>query len=291
MQRYGSKKREERTIKRIIFLALAIAIIAPEARAQQGDGPRQAVIGLTARLDYYSTYLWRGTYSYGGDGAFLPSLSYDILRTGAVVSFIGEFSESYFFEGEKSDRNQTAFAAHGLNFGLDYSRTLDSAVTLGAALWYYWYFNSSTSDAANRTDYTFLMARGYVKMDSVPLTPVLAVNYDYYTAIRRGGDFYVTLGVSHEFALADSVSLALSLGAGYYYQNTAKTTTYAGSDVIETPVKKGFSDITALAILKFSQGRLGISAGFGYIAVPAETWHKGQDIHRFYATFGASLTL
>lgn len=273
-------------LTKCVIPACAIILFASDAFAQQETGP-----GIAGRLDYYSTYLWRGTYSYGGDGAFCPSLSYTVPGTGAAATILGEFSESYFFEGEKRDRNQTAFAAHGLNFGLDYSQAFNDTVTLGAGLWYYWYFNSATADATNRTNYTFLTARAYARWDGFPLKPVLTACYDYYTAIRRGGDFYITLGVSHEFALTDQVSLGLSLSAGYYYQKTAETTIYSEAGVIHTPIKKGVSDIIALILLKYGHGHLGFTGGMAYVAVPAETWHKGQDIHRFFATFGVSFTL
>ena len=278
-------------MKKITLMALILLAIATGGYAQgaQESGPEP--IGITARIDYYSTYLWRGTYFFGGDGAFCPQLTYNVLGSGAVASFIGEFSESYFFEGEKKDRNQTAFAYHGLDFGIDYSHTFNEAFTVGAGLWYYWYFNSGEADASNSTDYSFLTAKGFVRADMLPLKPTATLYYDYYTAIERGGDFYVTLGVSHEFSLSGEVTLGISLSTGYYYQNTAETTTYTGTEIIETPVKKGFSDISTLVTLNYKKGSLGVFGGFGYVVVPAETWHKGQDVHRFYATFGASYTL
>ncbi len=280
-------------MRRIAWIVCMMLALAGTGFAQESAGGSEP-LGVTARLDYASTYLWRGTYFFGGDGAFLPTVTYNVLGSGVVVSFIGEFSDGYFFEGEARNRNAVGFANHGLDFGLDYSYTFNEAFTVGAGLWYYWYFNSSTAEGTARTNLSFLSGKAFAKFDMIPLTPTLTVYYDYYTAIQRGGDVYTTFGLGHEFALTGEVSLAVSLSAGYYYQNSAGTTSYAGTEITDitvTPVKKGISDITTLVTLNYRKGILGITGGMGYVIVPSLTWHNGQDIHRFYATFGVSCSL
>ncbi|MBN1532402.1 MAG: hypothetical protein JXA20_07055 [Spirochaetes bacterium] len=279
-------------MKRIMLSAVLSLSLAAGVFAAEGGAESAPSLGLTLRMDYASTYLWRGTYFFGGDGAFLPTVIYDVAGSGLVLSFIGEFSQGYFFEGAKRDRNKTGFANHGLDFGADYSHTFGDAFTVGAGFWYYWYFNSSTAEGTSRTNLSFLTAKGFARIDMLPLSPTVTVYYDYYTAIRRGGDIYVTLGGGHEFPLTDEVSLGVSVSAGYYYQNTAEAVSYAATveEITRTPVKKGFSDITTLVNLIYTKGPVSLNGGFGYVAVPARTWHKGQDVHRFYATFGGSYT-
>ncbi len=278
-------------MKRLALITAIITLLASTAFTQEQPAPTVKPLGITAKLDYASTYLWRGGYFFGGDGALFPSLSYNILNSGAVVSLVGEFSESYFFEGQPRNRNAVAFANHGLDWGIDYSYTFDETFTLGTGFWFYWYFNSATSTGTDRTNLNFLSAKAFVKVDMLPLQPTVTLYYDYYTAIRRGGDFYVTLSMGHTFELTSEVGLGVSLSTGYYHQNTAKSTTFNGpslSDIVFKPVKTGFSDITTLVTLNYQKGHVGLSGGFGYVIVPAKSWYKDSDVHRFYATFGVS---
>jgi len=273
------------TITVILLATLAAASFAQDQQGSQEPKP----LGISVKLDYVSTYLWRGTYYFGGDGAFLPSITYDILDTGAIISFAGEFAESYFFEGNSDDQNAVAFANQGLDFGLDYSYTFDESFTLGASFWYCWYFNSGTSWATNEQDLSFLSAKGMVKIDMLPLEPTISLYYDYYPVIDRGGDFYIQLSLGHNFILTDEVSLGVSVSTGYFYMNTAESTTYnVDGTVTRTPLKKGFSDITTVVTMIYKKGYMALNGGFGYVIVPSESWYKGSDIHRFYATFGAS---
>ncbi|HOW83040.1 MAG TPA: hypothetical protein PK573_10810, partial [Spirochaetota bacterium] len=89
-------------------------------------------IGLSIGLAYYSAYLWRGTYFYGGEGAFCPSVAWDIFSTGLRLSAAGEFAADYFFEGD--GRKSAGFDLHSFDAGLDYSRTFADLVTVGAGL-------------------------------------------------------------------------------------------------------------------------------------------------------------
>ncbi|MBN1533725.1 MAG: hypothetical protein JXA20_13735 [Spirochaetes bacterium] len=278
-------------MKRIASIVIFIVIVSIAGHAQEQQSENKS-LGLTIKLDYVSNYLWRGTQYFDGDGAFFPTVSYDVLGSGAVVSVIGEFAESWLFEGKKRNFNATGYGNHCLDAGIDYSYTFGESFTLGAGFWYYWMFNSAGADATNRTNYNFLTAKALIRADMLPFTPSLTFYYDYYTAIRRGGDFYITLSLEHRFVLTQEISLGLNLSAGYYYQNTAKSTVYTGTsltDITYNPMKKGFSDISTLITLNYQKGRYGITGGFSYVVVPAKSWYKGSDVHRFYATFGASL--
>ena len=276
-------------MKQFLIALLAISVLATASYAADEDS-----IGIKFSLDYNSNYLWRGTSFYNGDGVFLPSIVWDVAGTGLELSIVGELAESYIFEGSNSSINAVAYANHGLDFGADYSYTIAETITIGAGFWYYWYFNSATSAGTSRTNLSFLSANFLLAVDAIPLTPTFNVYYDYYTAIKRGGDIYCTLSVGHDFNLTNEVTLGLGLSAGYYYQNTAETTTYTGAlptDRTTTPIKKGFSDITTSLTMTYTKGMLGFTSGFNYIVVPAESWYKGSDIHRFYASFGVSLSI
>ena len=60
--------------------AVSIAVWCVTALfAEEAENPAHTPAdepGLTLKLEYISTYLWRGTYLFNGDGAVLPSASY-----------------------------------------------------------------------------------------------------------------------------------------------------------------------------------------------------------------------
>ncbi|MBP7738919.1 MAG: hypothetical protein KA369_23315 [Spirochaetes bacterium] len=341
-------------MKKLISSIVMAAFLAGAVYAQEkkDDAEKKGdPIGLAFGLDYYSTYLWRGTKFFNGDGAFIPKVSWNVMGTGLVLSVAGEISSSWVFNGfskkpgkyefrydssgnpirRKLNFNHLAYATQSLDVGADYSYTIKDAVTIGASFWYWWYFNSRNAreyarpqvDGLNTVSYvdvSFFTTTLTVGLPIVPyINPTMSVTHDYYTGLKRGGDYYVTLGISHPFELTKEVVLTPALTAGYYYQNTAKMTrynvmvdaaggaldttssfaysgqtrtiTYGGVKQTRTPLKKGVSDITPSLSLTYTRGPVSLNGGFYWCIVPSKTWYNGADVHRLYAKVGVSCSI
>ncbi|HOO71073.1 MAG TPA: hypothetical protein PK926_04860 [Spirochaetota bacterium] len=263
-----------------VVLLATTAVYAEDAVKAAEPEKEDASIGLSIGLTYYSNYLWRGTYFYGGEGAFCPSVSWDIFSTGLVVSAAGEFAADYFFEGD--GRDAAGFDFHSVDFGLDYSHTFADLVTIGAGIWYWYYFNS---EDALGSDASFLTAKVSLGFD-VLLSPFVSFTYDYYvdedfcTDGENKKDFYIQAGIGHEFEVTPEVAVGLGLAAGYYHAKSIEAF--------------GISDIDASVGLTYTKGIVSVSSSFHYVAVPMKDFYtvgSPNDIHRWYATFGASVSL
>ncbi len=330
-----------------VVLLFGIAFAEEKAAAEKKSEP----IGLAAGIDYYSLYLWRGTRLFSGDGAFYPKASWTIFNTGLVLSVSSEIASSWVFNGwwKKPGRydytldssgnfvrrplnfNHAAYATQSLDFGVDYSYTVKDAVTIGASVWYWWYFNSRRAreyarpqvDGLNRVSYvdiSFLTTTVSVGLPIVPyINPAVSLTHDYYTGLERGGDYYVQLALSHPFELTKEVTVTLGGTAGYYYSTTARLTrynlmwdavsgapdtaesishsgqtrtiTWGGIRQTHTPLKKGFSDITPYLSVAVIKGPLSFSGGFYWCIVPSKTWYNGAEIHRLYARVSAAYAI
>lgn len=341
-------------MKKFISMIIMVSFISGAALAQdgkEGGEKKREPIGLSAGIDYYSNYLWRGTKFFNGDGAFIPKVSWNVMGTGLVLSVAGEIAASWVFNGfskkpgkyeyrfdssgtpyrRQLNFNHLAYASQSIDFGADYSYTIKDAVTIGASFWYWWYFNSRGAreyarpqvDGLNTVSYvdvSFFTTTLTIGLPVVPyINPTFSLTHDYYTGLKRGGDYYVTMGISHPFELTKEVALTPGLTAGYYYQTTAKltrynlmadpaagaldttasfaysgqtrTVTYGGVKQVRTPLKKGFSDITPSLVLTFTRGPVSLNGGFYWTIVPSKTWYNGAEVHRLYAKVGASVAI
>ncbi|PKL38975.1 MAG: hypothetical protein CVV44_08890 [Spirochaetae bacterium HGW-Spirochaetae-1] len=252
----------------ILIMCAAVLIAASEVRAQDA-AEDSAGLGISAGVEYMSDYLWRGGYWYGGDGAFFPSLSYNVLDTGLSLGVSAELSDAWMFDGRDFYNGTNVRDLHATDFGADYSYTFGDAVTVGAGLWYYLLWNN---------DYSFLSGYVSATIDMLPLSPTVTYTHDYYTESGDASDFYIQLGVSHGFELMKDASLDLGAVAGYYYADSTN--------------QKGISDIDFSTALTVTKGIISYSAGFHYVIVPSKDFYYGtdgaKDINRFYATFGVS---
>lgn len=253
-----------------IFLIMALALSSVTVMFIDEAKADETGLGLSFGLSYMSDYLWRGTNWYGGDGAFFPSVSYDVLGSGLTVSVSAELAEAYIFDGTKTVASGTNVKdIQATDFGLDYSYTLGKMVTLSAGIWYFLMWDN---------DYSFMTFSGSVALDFLPLTPTLTYTHDYYTNSGDGKDFYIQLGGSHSFELMKDVSLGLGAVMGYYYCDSCD--------------QKGISDIDLSAELSVTKGMLTYSGGFHYVIVPSKDFYgTPKDINKFYATFGVSCAL
>lgn len=262
----------------LLTLVLAVSVSAAgyaEEAESKAEAKKSVATGISLGLDYVSTYLWRGMYFYGGGGAFFPSVGWSIFDTGLSIGVAGEFAVDYFFE--MNGRNSTGFDFHSIDFGADYSYTFAELVTLSVGLWYWYYFNSEEAIGA---DASFLTASLGLSFDCL-LSPFINFTYDYYVdkdfAEENAKDFYLQFGIGHEFELYENVALSLGLAAAYYHAKSIGAF--------------GISDIDASVGLSVTKGVATFSGGFHYVAVPMEDFYAGGDVHRWYASFGASVSL
>ena len=227
-------------MKKMLVVITMITILTGAAMAQEkkDDSEKQGEpIGLSFGIDYYSNYLWRGTKFFSGDGAFIPKVAWNVFGSGLVLSVAGEISSSWVFNGfskkpgkydyridssggitrRQLNFNHAAYASQSMDFGADYSYTIKDAVTIGVGAWYWWYFNSRNAreyarpqvDGLNRVSYvdiSFLTTTVTIGLPVVPyINPTVSLTHDYYTGLKRGGDYYVTLGFNHPFEMTKEV--------------------------------------------------------------------------------------
>jgi hypothetical protein len=228
-----------------------------------------------------SNYLWM-VLRYSGEGAFFPSASYDVLKSGLVVGVCGELSENWVGK----DENKAVVGKHAFDFGADFSHTFAEAVTLGAGAWYYRCKDDDNSYAS-----------GYVSLaiDALPLKPTVKYSHDYYTGDsnvvgEEAKDYYVQLLLSHSVELIkDAASLDLGASMGYYHVRSF----YDGAG---DPIKlDGISDIDLSSGISVTKGIVKFGSSFHYVIVPSDDFkydtNGKRDINRFYSTFSASCSI
>ncbi len=331
----------------LVFLFVAGAALAQEKEEQKKNDP----VGVSVGIDYYSLYLWRGIKCFSGDGAFVPKASWTVFNSGLTLSVMGEVSSSWVFNGwwkkpgkydyrvdgagnivrKNLNFNHAAYAAQTFDFGADYSYTIKDAVTIGASIWYWWFYNSGHArefalprvdglNLVSNVDVSYMTTSVSIGLPIVPyVNPLIIVTHDYYTLLKKGGDFYVQLGLNHPFELTKEVSLTPGIMIGYYYNRSGEITRYnlmwdAGSGALDTtpslsysgqtrtitmagvkqihiPKRKGFSDITPSIALSYTKGIISLRGGFYWCIVPSKTWYNGAEIHRIYANVGISCSI
>ncbi len=261
----------------IVFLTTAgnsYAQDAGSAESKPAESKGAEPVGLSFGVDYTSTYLWRGTYWYNGDGAFFPSVSFE--KGGLSVGYTGEYSEDKVTrkDTEVSNPDYGIGAYHAADFGVNYSHSIGDAATIGVGVWYFHFYNEKTL--------SFYTGTVSLSLDKLPLTPTLAYNHDYYTDSGDKKDYYITLGLSKGFEIKDA-GLSIGVTAGYYNSDSCDT--------------KGFSDITTSLGVEASYGAVKFSGSFNYVFVPSKDYYEAtiytgtKDKHRTYANFGASVSL
>ncbi|MFC1669873.1 hypothetical protein ACFL20_05720 [Spirochaetota bacterium] len=282
-------------MKRIAAILIAVIILSANVHAQEGESEntgKASNFGITCGIDFYSHYLWRGYYFYGGDGAFLPFVSYNIMNSGLIITFAGEIAASYVFDGK--DNSYTAgYENMSADFGLDYSRKISEPVTVALGIWYWYYPIEKTGDI----DTSFLTVTASIAVDVV-LQPKLSFTYDYYpdkdVAPTRDEDFYIQLSIGHSIDLLKGVSMDIGLSGGFYRTKTLITD---GSGNFKSVAN--ISDITISAALKEEFKGVTLSQSFNYIIVPAKDFYSAgtegsnfnKDINRFFVKFGAAYSL
>ncbi len=262
-------KQIARTFLAIVFLTAAVNSYAQEAGTTESKADP---MGLSFGVDYMSTYLWRGGYWFNGDGAFFPSVSFE--KAGFSIGYAGEYSEDAWTGKDTDVVNPGIEKKHAADFGIGYSYSVEKLVTIGASVWYYYFYNEDAN--------TFYTGTVSLALDLLPLTPTIAYNHDYYTDSKEKKDYYITLGLSKSIE-AKSGEISLGVTAGYYNCVSGDTEL------------KGISDVTASLGASTTVGAVTLSGSFNWVYVPSEDYYVREDgsddKNRTYATFGASYSL
>lgn len=254
-----------------VFLTTLLALCFYSGSAVAADNS----LGLSVGLDYQSMYLWRGTYFYQ-NGVFFPKASYAFGDTGLSVSVWAELADAYFFDG--TDSGVKDFQA--TDFGIDYAKTFNKFVNVGAGFWYFLMWEPDNS-----------FMYWYVSLGlALPLNPTVTLYHDIYQKEQANdgqySDIYIQLALSHGFELTKEAGITAGAAAGYYRNKSLN--------------RNGISDIDLSAELAVTKGIVTFIGSFHLIIVPSKDYYSSRiltptpsgndDIVRYYAKFGASLS-
>jgi hypothetical protein len=275
-----SKFRGRLNMKKISILILTFLILTgANLYAQEKDvaNVEKRYLGLNIGLDYWSNYLWRGTYFYGEGGAnespgvFFPSVTWNILNSGFFVAVAAEVPESWLFDGAKS----MGYYFMSVDFGVGFKKSFMKVIAFELSAWYCWYFNSEYEPSIEN-ELSFLTFAAGITIEWL-IHPFLRYTHDFYTMAKDFTDFYIEFGIKPSIKIFNNVSLDLGAAAGIFYQKSMD--------------RSGFSDIhTWLGFTAEGKGA-SFSASINYILVPTKKFYQGDDMHRFYAKVGIGYTI
>lgn len=267
-------------MKKILILLMTFLILTTASLyAQEKDvaNVEKRYIGLNIGLEYWSNYLWRGTYFYGEGGAnespgvFIPSVTWNIFNSGFFIAAAAEVPEAWLFDGAKS----LGYYFMSVDFGAGFKRTFIKLITLEVSAWYCWYFNSEYEPSVT-DELSFLTFAAGITIEWI-INPFVRYTHDFYPLAKDFADFYIEFGLKPSIKIFKHVSLDLGAAAGFFYWESMNI--------------NGFSDIhTWLGFTAEGKGA-SFSASINYILVPTRKFYTGDDMHRFYAKVGIGYTI
>jgi hypothetical protein len=271
-----------------ILLLISFSAFATEPKKEEANR------GLSAGVDYYTDYFWRGVDFYGENrGAVFPYANYAFGDSGFTIGYLGEYSAEVFGDGA------TTFERiwYGADFSVEYAHTFKKTATVKAKYIYQWYYDSIEQNRkVNNTDYdeSFMTGTVSLTIDGLPLSPTILYSRDYYVddyggQKKQGKDYYVQAQLKHTLALNEGSNLALSGGISYYNMESAKVSP-------ATSVKRGISDVTMAADLIVTHGGAGFHGCLNYAYVPDSDWYRSgsggkANRHHYWAVLGVSYSL
>ena len=260
--------------------------------------------GFKAGAEYWSTYLWRGQYLFGDQqGWIFPYASFEIID-GLSIGVEGEMNAGW--AGTKKEEPEYSSDQRGHNafdFGVDYKYTAEGRLTISAGLWYL---------MTRKTFYSFITSYIGLDFEMFPfVTPLVKVTADYYTGNKIDGDEYKDInGNSNRMDLYFQAGLKKSIEI---VEETAgvdfgAVVGYARYRALGTTDKKKINDISDIDLFvnsSLTYGLVTFNGGFHYVIVPgkqfkynspdnyisARSGNREKDIHRFFAIFGASISI
>lgn len=288
----------------LLYLVTIVMLSVPGLYAQEEPAAeeKEAGLGLSAGIDYWSDYFWRGLDFYGKNEAVIfPWVSYSVLDTGLSLTVSGE-NNIEMIGDNKDDTNKGYYA---LDFGLGYTYSIEKIVTFGANGWAYWYYRSKDklmADCGHYYNASYFTLIGSATFDIVPiLTPTISYSHDFYiskhatTTGERFKDFYIQLALDQNFELTKETALDLKLWGSFFSNKSSKkwSSTQSG--------KIGISDIGTSLKVSTTAGIVTFYGQINYAYVPDRDFYTieidettgatGHDKHHWWAAIGSSVAI
>jgi len=185
-----------RFLNLVLIIGLVFSTKALAETKEQGLLPKLD-LEVSGSFDVYSQYIWRGL-ALDIDPVLQPGFS----LSGHGISF--SFWSSWDFD------NNDSLDGDEIDYVLDYTYKFDDfSVSVGHA-----YYEFPGTDTFSREFY------GSIGLSAIPLSPAFTFYYDYGDENQGGGDGqYLTLEVSHSFALEEDLGISLDLSGRIGYNN------------------------------------------------------------------------
>jgi hypothetical protein len=274
----------------MMVVAFGSSVMAQEAAPAAAKDNK---IGLTAGVDYFSKFFWRGYIVYGNsEGVFFPYVNYSILDTGFSVKINGEYPSEIIGDGAPLANK----ANYAMDFGINYAYNFNKLFTVGAGFVYVWkhYSKNANEQMGQRFDNSFGIATVFISADSIPLSPTLKYQHDFHTDDQNGTrdankDYYIQLSISHAIALMKNANVIFGASGGYFDSEFAKD-----KSIPTSKARKGISDVGVSVALEVIAGAVKLTGNINYAYVPDGDWYMAsgiKDKHYIWAGFGASYSL
>ncbi len=245
--------------------------------------------GVTAGVDYWTLYFWRGDLLYGDNGdVFFPFVKWAIFDTGFTLTWMGEYA--------RNSRDVALKEKNAADFGLNYdAKVWKERITCGAGVWYWWFYNSGAyseeypdrfvdpgTNALDRNadpyynaryDASFWSGSAYVGLN-VPLNPTVTYTHDYYSnnqerTRRVSYDWAVQLKTSQEFEVTRHAKLLFAVSATYYRTRYADDRTSWRDET-----RDGWCDVTGTATLTVSLAGASLWVSGNWANRPDRDWYR-----------------
>ena len=185
-----------RFLNLVLIIGLVFSTNAIAENSDEGLLPRLD-LEASGSFDVYSQYIWRG-FALDTDPVLQPG--FNISGHGLAFSFWSswDFDNNDSLDGDEID------------YVLDYTYEFDNfSVSAGHT-----YYEFPGTDTFSREFY------GSIGLSTIPLSPAFTFYYDYGDEDQGGGDGqYLTLEVSHSFALKEDSGISLDLSGRIGYNN------------------------------------------------------------------------
>lgn len=242
---------------------LAAGIYTTKAQAETilGDMTENIVVGVSATLDVYDQYIWRG-FKLDGDTVIQPGFVV------TIAGFEAGFWGSWDVQNEDSLSGDEADGWIGYNFDLGFIE--EDLAMIGISVGHTWYGFPET-DTHTREFYAT------IALDTI-LAPYATWYHDYEDESQGGADGnYFAFGIGHSLTLSEDYGISLDLGYELGVNNEAFIVGDGGYNLVTAGFTIPLTENATLAPM------LGYSMPFGDLEDSAD----GNQDDEFY--FGASI--
>ncbi len=259
-------------MNRIVGLAAVSALCATmvaraeetAAEPQGAEKEESSPLSVSVSVDVLSDYMWRGTIC-NDNPVWQPSVSltYDAGDFGYVSANVWSSFDLTHKQGSATESRRSC-GLQEIDYTLSYGVELFG---LGFEVGHIWYTFPNNNGHSDQEVYAS------VAYDNPILTPSAAVYWNYSdSADTDPSQFYYSFGVSHDFALTDSLTLtpSASLGFGGNAWTKYVTDEAHGTELTDQTV--------GLALTYAVTDYLSLGAQVNYTWIPSHTLrHSGYD--------------